>query len=318
MVKVSLIILNWNGLKMTQEELENVVKLNTNGLDTECVVVDNGSTDGSKEAFSKYTLSNMGYKFIETNLNLGYAGGNNFGLKYSFKAKFDYTILLNNDVILPEDILIKLVGIAEKDKKIGLLSPKMYFAKGYEFHKDRYKKEDLGKVIWYAGGFIDWKNIYSDHRGVDEVDNGQYDKEVEVDVANGACLLIRNKVIKDIGYLRDKYFMYWEDADYCVRTKKAGWEVVYTPETCLWHKVAQSSAIGSNLNDYFLTRNRMIFGMKYAPLCTKFALFRESVKLLLIGRKWQKIGVRDYYLGRWGRGSWPLARRASDPEGNKI
>ena len=304
MVKVSLIILNWNARAMTQEQLENVAKLDTRGLGVECVVVDNGSTDDSKTFLSSYKLPNMDYRFIETGENLGYAGGNNYGLKYSFTEKFDYTILLNNDVILPSDILTKLVSIAEKDQKIGLLAPKMYFAKGYEFHKERYKKQDLGKVIWYAGGFIDWNNVYSIHRGVDEVDCGQYDKEIEVDAANGACLLIRNRVVADIGYLRDKYFMYWEDADYCLRAKKAGWKVVYTPKTFLWHKVSSSSAIGSNLNDYFLTRNRLDFGLRYALLKTKFALIRESVKLLLTGRKWQKIGVRDYYLGRWGKGSW--------------
>ncbi len=312
MVKVSLIILNWNGLKMTREELDNVGKLDTKGLDATCVVVDNGSTDDSQEKLSSYKLSNMRYKFIETNVNLGYAGGNNFGLRYSFKKEFDYTILLNNDVILPKDILIKLIDIAEKDPKIGLLAPKMYFAKGYEFHKDRYKKEDLGKVIWYAGGFIDWENVYSDHRGVDEVDRGQYDREEIIDAANGACLLIRNEVIGDIGYLRDKYFMYWEDADYCMRAKKAGWKVVYTPKTELWHKVAQSSGIGSNLNDYFLTRNRLDFGLRYAPLKTKISLIKESLRFLVCGRPWQKIGVRDYYLGKWGKGSWGL-----QPKGKK-
>lgn len=289
---------------MTREELQNVALLDTNGLDAECVVVDNGSTDDTQDMLSNYKLPNMGYKFIETNLNLGYAGGNNVGLKYAFNEGSDYAILLNNDVILPKDILTKLVGIAEKDQRIGLLAPKMYFAEGYEFHKDRYKKEDLGKVIWYAGGFIDWNNVYLNHRGVDEVDRGQFDKQEIVDAANGACLLIKNKVIRDIGFLRDKYFMYWEDADYSLRAKKAGWKVVYTPETCLWHKVSASSGIGSNLNDYFLTRNRLDFGLKYASLKIKMFLIKESLRFLIAGRTWQKIGVRDYYLGRWGKGSW--------------
>jgi len=304
MVKVSLIILNWNARKMTQEELENVGQLNTKGLDAKCVVIDNGSTDGSYERLSNYKLPNMSYKFIEIGKNLGYAGGNNAGLRYAYKEESDYIILLNNDVILPKDILIKLIEVTEKDKSIGLLAPKMYFAKGYEFHKDRYKDKDLGKVIWYAGGFIDWKNIYSIHRGIDEVDHGQYDKEDEIDIANGAFLFIRKGVLKDIGYLRDKYFMYWEDADFCVRAKRAGWKVVYTPETFLWHKVSSSSAIGSNLNDYFLTRNRLDFGLRYAPLRVKIALLKESIKFLILGRAWQKIGIRDYYLGRWGKGSW--------------
>ena len=95
-----------------------------------------------------------------------------------------------------------------------------------------------------------------------------------------------------------------EDSDLSERIKKAGFKVMYSPRGRLWHKVSQGSGIGSELNDYFITRNRMLFGMTYAKLRTKFALFRESIKLLLIGRKWQKIGIRDYYLGKFGKGSW--------------
>jgi len=95
-----------------------------------------------------------------------------------------------------------------------------------------------------------------------------------------------------------------EDADHAQRIKKAGYKVLYSGKGWLWHKVSQSSGIGSELNDYFLTRNRMIFGMRYASLRTKFALLRESIKLLLSGRKWQKIGIKDYYLGNLGKGSW--------------
>mgnify|MGYP002623374978 FL=1 len=117
-------------------------------------------------------------------------------------------------------------------------------------------------------------------------------------------MLTRNKLVKDIGYLREKYFLYWEDAEYSERAKRAGWKVVYTPATHLWHKVSQASGIGSQLNDYFLTRNRLDFGMRYARLRTKLALVRESLRLLTKGREWQKTGVRDYFLCRFGKGSW--------------
>ena len=302
--KLSIVILNWNGLKDTLQVLKDLSKVKTVGFKGEVVVVDNGSTDGSQDKLPKYKLPNMSCRFIETGANLGFAGGNNVGMKDAARRGADYVLLLNNDVILPKDIFTKLIKVAEGDRRIGLLSPKMYFAKGYEFHKGRYKKSEPGKVFWYAGGTIDRDNIYTSHRGVDEVDRGQYDKQEETDVANGACVLIRKKVVKDIGYLREKYFMYWEDADFSERAKRAGWKVVYTPATHLWHKVAQSSGIGSNLNDYFLTRNRLDFGMRYAKAWTKLALIKESAYLLLKGREWQKIGTRDYYLGIFGKGSW--------------
>ena len=302
--KVSIIILTWNSIGLTLEVLKDISKLDTKGISIETIVVDNGSTDKTQEKLRGYKLPNMPFKLIRNKENLGFAEGNNIGMRDALKRGADYVLLMNNDVIVPRNLVVQLIKVAENDNKIGLLAPKMYFAKGYEFHKERYSNKDLGKVIWYAGGMIDWDNIYSSHKGVDEVDKGQYDKQEETDVVNGACALIRKEVIEDIGYLDKKLFLYWEDADYSQRARKKGWKVVYAPKTHLWHKVAQASGIGSDLNDYFLTRNRMIFGMRYARLRTKLALIRESFKLLVSGRKWQKIGTRDFYLGRFGKGSW--------------
>lgn len=310
--KVSIIVLTFNGLNLTKEELIDISKLETKGLDAETIVVDNGSKDGTEEALSNYKLPNMGYKFIETGANLGFAGGNNVGIKDALDRGADYVMVLNNDTILDRNVLVCLTGVLEQDQSVGAVSPKIYFAPGFEFHKERYDKIDIGKVIWYAGGKIDWKNVYGSTRGVDEVDAGKYDTAQETDFATGTCLILRVKALEEVGLFDEKFFMYYEDTDLSQRMKKAGWKVLYYPGALIWHKVAQSSGIGSELNDYFLTRNRMIFGMKYASLRTKFALFRESIKLLLKGRKWQKIGTRDFYLGRWGKGSWGL-----QPKGKK-
>ncbi len=302
--KVSIIILTWNSIDLTLEVLKDINKIDTKGLSVETIVVDNGSTDETQEKLRGYKLQNMSFKLIRNKENLGFAEGNNIGMIDALKRGADYVLLMNNDVIVPRNLVVQLIKVAKSDKKIGLLAPKMYFAKGYEFHKERYSNKDLGKVIWYAGGMIDWDNIYSSHKGVDEVDKGQYDKQEETDVVNGACALIRKEVIEDIGYLDKKLFLYWEDADLSERARRAGWKIVYTPKTHLWHKVAQASGIGSDLNDYFLTRNRLVFGMRYARPRTKLALIKESFKLLINGRKWQKIGTRDFYLGCFGKGSW--------------
>jgi GT2 family glycosyltransferase len=97
--------------------------------------------------------------------------------------------------------------------------------------------------------------------------------------------------------------MYLEDVELCMRIKKAGFKLMIDPNLKIWHKVAQSSSIGSPLNDYFLTRNRLVFGMKYASPRTKFALLREAVKKLLSGSSAQKIAIRDFFLHRLGSGS---------------
>jgi GT2 family glycosyltransferase len=303
--KVSIIILTINALAMTKEQLADVARLSTDGIKCECVVVDNGSTDGTEEAIKNYKLPNMSYGFIQNVANLGFAGGNNVGIKDALKRAPDYIILMNNDLILSKDLIVKMVDFMERNLKVGLASPKMYFAKGYEFHKDRYKESEKGKVFWYAGGKIDWKNIYSSHKGIDEVDKGQYDEVSETDFVNGACVIMRNKVFEKIGYLDDSFFLYWEDADFSQRAKRAGFRVVYFPKTSIWHKVSASTGgSGSPSNDYFLIRNRFYFALRYAGLRAKFAVLRDTLRLAIKGREWQRKGAIDALLGVKGMGAW--------------
>lgn len=303
-IKVSLIILTFNGIDLTLDVLKDISKLDVSGITSETVVVDNASKDETIKILRNYKLPNMNFKLIKNDENLGFAGGNNVGIRDCLKRGSDFIILLNNDVVLSNNLLQVLVNTALKDEKIGIISPKMYFAKGFEFHKERYTESELGKVIWYAGGLIDKSNVYSSHKGVDEVDLGQYDKEEETDFANAAAVLIRSKLLKEIGLLNEKYFLYWEDADLSQRAKLNNWKVTYTPKTHIWHKVSVAAGgPGGEVNDYFLIRNRFVFGFKYFSLRTKFALIRDSFRILLKGRKWQKMGVVDFYLGRLGKGS---------------
>ena len=303
--KVSIVILTRNALSLTRDQLVDMANLDTTGIRLECLVVDNASEDKTEEVLKDHRLLNMDYKFIETGANLGFAGGNNVGIKDALRQGSDYVILMNNDLILPKDVVIKLVGFMEKHPDIGVSSPKMYFAKGYEFHKNRYKDSELGHVFWYAGGVIDRNNSYSPHRGVDEVDRGQYDKEEETDFANGACFIVRREVFEKIGYLDDSFFLYWEDADFSERARKAGFKVVYYPGTHLWHKVSASTGgSGSTTNDYFLTRNRFYFAKRYLSSRVKFAVWRDTLKLIFTGRKWQRLGAIDAFLGVKGMGVW--------------
>lgn len=307
-LQVVVIILSWNRKKDTLETIKSLSSANTDGFKLEIMVVDNGSTDGSVEVLEKLGTR---IKLIKNQVNLGFAEGNNVGIRDALARRFDYIALLNDDTVVDKDLVRNILREHQRYPKAGAISPKIYFAKGFEFH-DRYKAADLGKVIWYAGGDIDWANVYGSNHGVDEVDNGQFNKVKEVDFATGCFVMYKPKAMKEAGLYDKRYFAYLEDADHAQRLKKAGWQVLYSPKGFLWHKVAQSSGIGSELNDYFLTRNRLIFGFKYASLRAKFALFRESIKLLFKGRKWQRIGIRDFYLRKRGKGSW-----ASGPKGEK-
>lgn len=299
MKKVAIVIINYNGLENTMECLGSVVK--DSYKDKIIVVVDNGSKDGSvkdiKNNFSKVII-------LENKENLGFSGGNNIGIKYSLEQGCKYIVLLNNDTVIDKNLVTELVKSFEKDDNMGIVSPKIYFEKGFEFYKDRYRKEDMGKVLWYAGGVMDWKNLIASHRGVDEVDIGQYDKEEETDFATGCCMMIKREVFEKIGFFDEKYFLYFEDGDFIERAKKAKFKIVYSPKGVLWHKNAGSSGSGSFLHDYYLTRNRLIFGLKYTNFKTRLALIRESIRLIFSGRKWQKKAVFDFYSNNLGRGSY--------------
>lgn len=307
MIKLFTVILNFNGGKDTIKCLDSLKKADTRGIEHQVVVVDNAS-NGGVHGIRKFKW----VKIIENRENLGFTGGNNIGIKHALQEGADFVMILNNDTILDKSTILQLVKVAEKRTDAGIFSPKIYFAQGFEFHKKQYKKDERGKVLWYAGGRIDWDNVLGSNRGVDEVDIGRYNRISETDFATGACMLIRREVLEQVGVFDDKYFlffdekyfMYLEDADLSQRTREAGWKVLYVPDSHLWHKVAGSSAIGSDLNDYFITRNRMLFGMCYASLRAKFALVRESVKLFISGRQWQRQGIIDFYLGKFGKGSW--------------
>ncbi len=303
MQKVSFVILNYNGKEDTLECLESIGNiLLPKDTRIEIIVVDNASTDGSLAAVKKQFPNAA---IIANKENLGYSKGNNMGIKYALENGAGFIVIMNNDTIVDKNLIAEFLKSAEKDENIGIVVPKIYFAKGYEFHKNRYKKEDQGKVFWYAGGTMDWANIIGRHKGVDEVDKGQYDKEEETEFATGCCMLVKSEVFKKIGLFNEKYFLYYEDNDFSQKAKKAGYKIIYSPKAIIWHKNAASAGgSGSNLQDYYITRNRMLFGIKYAPFKSKLALIKESLSLFLKGRYWQKRGIWDFYTGKFGKGSF--------------
>ena len=277
-MKLAIIIVDYDNSKDTQECLDSLAKLKWQG-EKEIIVINN-------------TPKN----------NLGFAAANNQGVDKALMTGTDLVMLLNNDTKVDRNLALQLSKALEK---ADIAVPKIYFYPGQEFHHDRYKPSELGKVIWYAGGHIDWSNVMGIHEGVDEVDHGQFDQPHEIEFATGCCMMIKKTVIEKSDLFDPMYYLYLEDADFSVRAKREGFKIWYEPTAVLWHKNAKASGgSGSALQDYYFTRNRLLFGMKYALLRTKFALFRESLKLLLTGTKWQKRGVIDFYIGKLEKGSW--------------
>lgn len=298
-MKVAIIIVNFNGKNDTLECLESLRSLKTKSLKLVTVVVDNASIDGSIELIKKKYPQ---VKLILNKENLGFAEGNNAGINYALGLRVDYLLVLNNDTLVDKMLLINLIKKFEVDKDIGIASPKIYFAPGFEFHKEKYSRNERGKVIWYAGGIIDWQNIFSSHHGVDQVDKGQYDKEGETDFSTGCCMLVKKEVFNKIGNFNKKYFLYWEDIDLCLRAKKAGFKVYYIPQAFLWHKNASASGgAGGKTPVYYQTRNRLLFALKYASLKTKLLVLKQGVSYLFSKNQWQKKAAKDFFMLRFGK-----------------
>jgi GT2 family glycosyltransferase len=247
--KVSLIMLTWNNYQDTKKCLESLRKITYPNC--KIIVVDNGSTDKSGERLKKEFPQ---YRFIRNDSNLGFAEGNNVGIRHALKRGADYVLLLNNDTIVDPGFLEPLVEIAETDDQIGVAGPMNYFY-------------DAPKVIQSIGAGINlWKGSHS-IIGIREVDKGQYNEPMEVDYVSGAALLVKRRMIEDIGLLDPDYFLYSEEVDWCYRAAKAGYKIMAVPESKIWHKVSSSTGgTKSPLSAYYMTRNRILFMRKHARI----------------------------------------------------
>lgn len=293
---IAVVIVNWNGKDDTIRCLESLQKINLMGNTLSIIVVDNGSTNDSvsviRKSFPKISL-------IVTGKNLGFTGGNNVGIQMALEKGTDLIWLLNNDTLADKNVL-SFASVFD-DPHVGACGSKIYFAPGHEFHHDRYKESDRGLVFWYAGGLVDWNNLYASHRGVDEVDHGQYDRIEETAFITGCSFVVRRDVVEKVGMLDDRYYLYLEDLDWNIRIQKAGWKTLYVPTSVVWHVNAGSSGRpGNPVHEYYFTRNRLLLGMNYASLRTKIALFREGVRFIISGSPVRRKAVLDWLFGRFG------------------
>lgn len=277
--KVAVVILNYKVRDLVLNCINSVKK--SSWKDLEIVVVDNDSQDGIEEKVR--TISDV--TFVQTGKNLGYSGGNNRGIEEAIKNSADYILILNPDTEISPSSIENLVKAVRSDE-VGIAAPKILFG-------DK-------KTIWYAGGNLDIFNVLGSHRGVDEEDRGQYDKQEETDNATGGAILVKKEVFDRIGLFDERYFLYYEDSDFSFRAKRAGFKIVYVPEAVVYHRNAQSTGLGSPLQDYYITRNRMLFASKFLPIRTRLALIREALGNIRIEAR--RKALVDFLLGRFGKG----------------
>lgn len=294
MLKVGIVIVHYTGIEDTKKCLESILSINSLELIQKIVVVNNSTTsiDFLCSVSKKIEIINVGK-------NLGFTGANNIGMSAVFTANCDACWLLNNDTEVDKNALQALLSNYDEST---LLGSKIYFYPGYEYHKNRYISDDLGKVIWYAGGIIDWDNIYASHKGVDEVDEGQYSQNCDTEFVTGCSMFIPSFVWNKIGGFDNNYYLYFEDVDYCIRAKRNGFKLKYCAESIVYHKNASSSGKpGSSTHVYYQTRNRIYFASKFAKLRTKIAILREMLRKLFFGNETEKEALKDIILARLGK-----------------
>ncbi len=257
-LKISIILLNWNGKKDTLECLRSLKKVTYPNFQP--IVIDNGSSDDSvlkiRAAFPEIPI-------LETGANLGFAGGNNVGIEWALRHHAEWILLLNNDTIAAPDFLDAFMEAA-KEKPNG----KILGGKILRYHDP--------ETIDHLGGFWDSKlaEFNSPHSG--EKDHLYFQMQ-QPDYVCGACLLMHKSVVGTIGLLEPRYFLYWEESDYCYRAKRAGLEVWTAPEAKIWHKVSSSFTGGKPHMHYFWWRSRLLWIERNCPAGEKKELFRKVI-----------------------------------------
>jgi GT2 family glycosyltransferase len=241
--KVYVIILNWNGKDDTAECLDSVLKMSYPNL--QVVVVDNGSSDGSVEAFESRFPE---VEVISIGENIGFSAGNNKGMQYAVERGADYVFVLNNDTVVHQDLLTHMVSAAEADQKVGITAPKIYYYAA-------------GDLIWAAGAKRSRFDLGALETGMEQKDGPAYNIEKEVDYAFGCGMLIRRQVLEQVGLFDTRFFFYFEDTDLCIRTQQHGYKIVYVPQAKMWHKVAVSSK--SKRYSYIWGKSKMLFYRKH-------------------------------------------------------
>ena len=235
---VSIITVNYNGAKLTEALLLSLQKISYSNV--EVIVVDNNSSEGIdnlKAAFKEVI-------FIDAPENLGFAGGNNLGFN---NAKGKYFLMLNNDTEVEPDFLEPLVEVMESDERIGCTSSKLIYF------------EDK-KTIQFAGH--SGINLYSGRgftRGYHEMNTGQYEDVIDIQIAHGAAMMVSRKMVEEVGLMADLYFLYYEEVDYCHRIIDAGYTMKYVGPSTVYHKESQTVGRESTLKVYYMSRNRWIY-----------------------------------------------------------
>jgi len=269
--KLSIITVNYNGLQDTCELIDSITFTD----DTEVIVVDNASKRNEASVIQERYPQ---IKVIKSEQNLGFAGGNNIGIK---QAKGKYLFLVNNDAVFKDYNIQVLIDRIESSSSIGIVCPKIRF--------------DWGNHPIQFAGYTPLSKITIRNQaiGFGEEDNGQYETAHPTPYAHGAAMLIKREAIEKVGLMPECFFLYYEELDWSMMFTNAGYEIWYEPACTIYHKESQSTGRNSKLRAYYLTRNRLLFIKRNRQGVTRYLSYiyiigivipRDITKYLLQGK----------------------------------
>ncbi len=237
------VILNWNRANDTLACLASLLRSDYPAL--QVLIVDNGSEQ--KQA-DRLRDRQMDAEVLWLDRNYGFAEGNNRGMKYALEHGADWILLLNNDTTVASSMVRELVQAVQTDPSIGIAGPMIYYA-------------DSPHSVWFAGQRF-WDSLYVVRRGLHF--KSPLKPVEEVDFISGCGMLINHLVLESIGFFSSDYFMYYEDLDFCVRAKRAGFKLVCATQARMWHAVSASTGgADSPLKQYYQVKSSLIFYQRH-------------------------------------------------------
>ncbi|MBP7041385.1 MAG: glycosyltransferase family 2 protein [Chloroflexi bacterium] len=239
------------------------------------LVIDNGSEDGSAARLAAELPPEA--RLLALPENLGFAAGNNVGLREAIAQAFDFALLVNNDAFAAPDMLARL--LAETAPDVGLVSPKIFYAAARE-------------RIWFGDGRMHPITLDLRGTGRGQMDGPDWQHSRDADYVLGTCLLVNLQGVTAVGLLDEQFFMYFEDLDWSLRWRQAGFRLRLAADAHLYHEVALSSGgLESAARRYYLARSGVIFWRRYARLGRPWAifLFRLGSGVKMVARlMWQR------------------------------
>lgn len=261
--ELSIISVNYNGLEHTLQMIKSI-KDNLSEIDYEIIVVDNASKESCKKVINSLFKDVI---VIQSNINLGFAGGNNLAIKSS---KGDFVFLLNNDTFIEDNSIINLIKRLRSSDKIGAVSPKIRFSWGT-------------RTIQFAG-YTKLSSITMRNQiiGYNMDDNYNFNTAQSSSYLHGAALMVKRQVIEKVGLMPQIYFLYYEELDWCQKMIDAGYELWYEPNSTVFHKESCATGQNSTFKLYYITRNRLLFAYRNRKGLIRFLSILYQMAVILI------------------------------------